>query len=144
MLTIECMERAKIVEERWLWGWGLHCGPNKMAAILQTPFSNAFSCKKYLYFDLDFAEFCSPGPVNNNAALIQVMAWCLSWWHQAITWTNVELSLVMFFGIHLRILSQLVPWDLTDERSTLVHVMAWCRQAPSHYLNRCWPRSMSP
>ena len=22
--------------------------------------------------------------------------------------------------------------------------MAWCRQAPSHYLSQCWPRSMSP
>ena len=34
--------------------------------------------------------------------------------------------------------------DLTDEKSTLVQVMAWCRQAPSHYLSQCWPRSMSP
>ena len=24
--------------------------------------------------------------------------------------------------------------------STLVHVMAWCHQAPSHYLNQCWPQ----
>ena len=23
-------------------------------------------------------------------------------------------------------------------RSTLAQVMAWCRQAPSHYLNQCW------
>ena len=23
-------------------------------------------------------------------------------------------------------------------RSTLVQVMAWCRQAPSHHLNQCW------
>ena len=34
--------------------------------------------------------------------------------------------------------------DLTDEKSTLVQVMAWCRQATSHYLSRCWPRFMSP
>ena len=33
--------------------------------------------------------------------------------------------------------------DLTD-KSTLVQVMAWCRQATSHYLSQCWPRSMSP
>ena len=37
-----------------------------------------------------------------------------------------------------------VPWDLADDRSTLVQVMAWCRQATSHYLSQCWPRSMSP
>ena len=37
-----------------------------------------------------------------------------------------------------------MPLDLTDDKSTLVQVMAWCRQATSHYLNQCWPRSMSP
>ena len=34
--------------------------------------------------------------------------------------------------------------DFTDDQSTLVQVMAWCRQATSHYLKHCWPRSMSP
>ena len=33
--------------------------------------------------------------------------------------------------------------DLSD-KSTLVQVMAWCHQATSHYLNQCWPRSLSP
>ena len=28
--------------------------------------------------------------------------------------------------------------------STLVQVMAWCYQAPSHYLSQSWPRSLSP
>ena len=36
------------------------------------------------------------------------------------------------------------PQDLTDDKSTLVQVMAWCRQATSHYLSQCWPRSLSP
>ena len=34
--------------------------------------------------------------------------------------------------------------DLNDDKSTLVHVMAWCRQATSHYLNQWWPRSLPP
>ena len=34
--------------------------------------------------------------------------------------------------------------NLTNEKSTLVQVMAWCRQATSHYLNQCWLRSTSP
>ena len=34
--------------------------------------------------------------------------------------------------------------DLTDDKSTLVQVMAWCRQATSHYLSQCWLRSMWP
>ena len=29
-------------------------------------------------------------------------------------------------------------------RSILVQVMAWSRQATSHYLSQCWPKSMSP
>ena len=34
--------------------------------------------------------------------------------------------------------------DFTDDQSTLIQVMAWCRQATSHYLSQCWPRSLSP
>ena len=34
--------------------------------------------------------------------------------------------------------------DLTYDKSTLVQVMAWCRQATSHYLSQCWPRSLTP
>ena len=37
-----------------------------------------------------------------------------------------------------------IPWDLTDDKSTLFQVMAWCGQAASHYLSQCWPRSMLP
>ena len=37
-----------------------------------------------------------------------------------------------------------MPMDLTDGKSTLVQVMAWCRQATSHYLSQCWPRSLLP
>ena len=36
-----------------------------------------------------------------------------------------------------------MPQDLSD-KSTLVQVMAWCRQATSHYLNQYWPRSLPP
>ena len=37
-----------------------------------------------------------------------------------------------------------VSQDITDDKSTLVQVMVWCHQASSHYLNQCWPNSMSP
>ena len=33
-----------------------------------------------------------------------------------------------------------VTWSSTD-KSTLVQVMAWCRQATCHYLSQCWTRS---
>ena len=34
--------------------------------------------------------------------------------------------------------------NLTDGKSALIQVMAWCPQATRHYLSQCWPRSMSP
>ena len=36
------------------------------------------------------------------------------------------------------------PHNHTKGNSILVPVMACCRQATSHYLTHCWPRSMSP
>ena len=33
-------------------------------------------------------------------------------------------------------------WDLTDDELTLVQVMAWCRQATSHYMRLCWANSV--
>ena len=37
-----------------------------------------------------------------------------------------------------------ISLDLTDGKSTLVQVMAWCRQPKSHFRCQCWPRSMLP
>ena len=37
-----------------------------------------------------------------------------------------------------------MPQNPSDDKSTLVQVMAWCRQATSHYLSQCCPRSLSP
>ena len=48
------------------------------------------------------------------------------------------------WGISYEIALRWMPLDLTDDKSTLVQVMAWCRQATIHYLSQCWPRSMSP
>ena len=48
------------------------------------------------------------------------------------------------WGISCEIALRWMPLNLTDDKSTLVQVMAWCRQATSHYLSQCWPRSMSP
>ena len=38
--------------------------------------------------------------------------WVVAWWHQAITWTNVDISPVRCSGMHLRAISQeiLQPW----------------------------------
>ena len=48
------------------------------------------------------------------------------------------------WGISYEIAFRWMPLDLTDNKSTLVQVMIWCRQATSHYLSQCWPRSLLP
>ena len=48
------------------------------------------------------------------------------------------------WGIYCKIALGWLPLDYICDKSTLVQVMAWCRQATSHYLSQCWPRSMSP
>ena len=48
------------------------------------------------------------------------------------------------WGISCEIALIWMPLDFTNDQSTLVQVMAWCRQATSHYLSQCWCRSLSP
>ena len=48
------------------------------------------------------------------------------------------------WGISSEIALIWMPLDSIDDQSTLVQVMACCRQATSHYLIQCWPSSMSP
>ena len=55
-----------------------------------------------------------------------------------------KLITVTCWGISWKIALRWMPLDLTDDKSTLVQVMAWCRQATSHYLSQCWPRSQAP
>ena len=48
------------------------------------------------------------------------------------------------WGISCKIALILMSLDFADDQSTLVQVIAWCRQATSHYLRQCWSRSLSP
>ena len=66
-------------------------------------------------------------------------------WDISIKRNNFKLILATYGcdisrGIALRWTSL----DISDDKSALVHVMVWCRQATSHYLSQCWPRSVSP
>ena len=55
-----------------------------------------------------------------------------------------QLLMIYGWGISWEIARWSMSLDFTDDQSTSVQVMAWCRQATSHYLRQCWPRSMSP
>ena len=54
------------------------------------------------------------------------------------------ISVIDGWGISCELALRWMSLDLTDEKSTLVQVMAWCHQATSHYLSQWWPRSLSP
>ena len=58
-------------------------------------------------------------------------------------WVIFKLTLVTnswFFSCEIPI--SWMSLNLTDDKSVLVQVMAWCHHATSQYLNQCWPRSM--
>ena len=55
-----------------------------------------------------------------------------------------QILMVDCCGISCEIALIWMTLDFTDDMSTLVQVMAWCRQATSHYLSQCWPRSLLP
>ena len=60
---------------------------------------------------------------------------------------NAIFNLVLLIGVFKSSYDNVLRWmsqNLTDNKSTLVQVMAWCRQATSHNLNQCWPRSPTP
>ena len=48
------------------------------------------------------------------------------------------------FSATSKIVVRWMPQNSTNDKSTLVQVMTWCRQATSHCLSQCWPRSLSP
>ena len=54
------------------------------------------------------------------------------------------ISVVDSWGIDCEIALRWMSLDLSDYKSTLVQVMAWCRQATSHYLNQSWLRCLTP
>ena len=48
------------------------------------------------------------------------------------------------WGNSCKIALRWMPLDLTFDKSTLLQVMAWCRQTTSHYLSQSWSRSLVP
>ena len=110
-------------------------------------------------------------PTHEKSTLVQVLAWCRylsQCWpismstHDVIKgqWVNSlapgkfkrnfrhvifkQILVTDGWGITCETALMWMSLDFTDDQSTLVQVMAWCRQATSHYLSQCWPRSLSP
>ena len=70
----------------------------------------------------------------------------LGHWRCSSNLKSVILKLIVHnssMGIHCDFALRWMPKNPTNNKSTLVQVMAWCSQAISHFTNQCWPRSLS-
>ena len=73
-------------------------------------------------------------PLVNNFSEQHLVDLCA---FPALFHTQVIFMLILVnggWGISYEIALRRMPLDLSDDKSTLVQVMAWCRQATSHYL----------
>ena len=105
----------------WLLPSPSHQQPQYWLCRVNCPLS---STKK----DLDYLNSLAPGRCNCD-------------------FENVTFNLALLIGIFKSSYDNVHRWirqNLTDDKSTLVQVMAWCHQATSHYLKQCWPRSPTP
>ena len=68
--------------------------------------------------------------------ILKLIIFQLTFWN-AFYWMKI---IVFRFIFHL----YFFPKGTFDNIISLVHVMAWCRQATSHYMNQWWPRSVKP
>ena len=72
---------------------------------------------------------------------------CFTFWSALLARKSVRPDFETIFRpvkIGLRRTSPPSPPLCAALKSTLVQVVAWCRQAASHYLSQCWPESVSP
>ena len=64
-------------------------------------------------------------------------------WHFRYLIFQIKISVINDWGLSYELALRWMSLNLSDDKSTLVQVMAWCHQATSHYLSQCWPRSLS-
>ena len=97
-----------------------------------------FGFQKCLAKALPAALLSTRAPVNSLAP------GKFKWNFRHVIFTQILVIDGWAWGICSEIALLWMSLDFTDDQSTLVQVMAWCRQATSHYLSRCRPRSPSP
>ena len=75
--------------------------------LLQWHLCHLDMCKILMGFDLLISTHCGPlMPYGStNLGLQWFRQWLVTWWHQAITWTNADLSSMRSSCIHLRVIS---------------------------------------
>ena len=79
--------------------------------------------------------------------LLVLTHWPLENWNEILGTRYLIFQIISVtdgWGISCELVLRWMSLDLTDDKSTLVQVIVWCRQATSHYLSQYWPRSLSP
>ena len=77
--------------------------------------------------------------INHNTSRYALVPKRFEW---NFEWVNLkQILLINGGGISCKIALRWMSLDLTDNKSSLVQVMAGCHQPTSHFLNHCWPRS---
>ena len=93
------------------------------------------------------SDICSAVQPHRWAMGYLLARFCLTHWPLGDLDAILKLQFsILFYWLVSSHRLRIMPWDkwdLTDDKSILVQVMAWCHQAPSHYLSQCWPSSMS-
>ena len=122
--------------ERKVVHWGLECmnyfvyAPSQWETTLQYNVVSHFNwlgtCTQWSLW-----VWLTHYPLWDVALISQVYISNTTWW--LISWI-IEINITM----------EWITEDLVDGQSTLIQVMAWCRQATSHHLNQCCPRFPTP
>ena len=124
MLTINAINIGNVSDQHILYQIGFNA-------------SFAVDYQITIWVGVDVADHGLPSNCFNPLA--PGRSWC--------DFKNVIVNLALLIGIFKSSYDHVlrgIPHDLTDDKSTLVQVMAWCHQATSHYLNQCWSRSPTP
>ena len=88
----------------------------------------------------------------------KLAVWHMSFWTHQPSFTGVNslapgnfksvifklMSMIDILRTSCEIALMRMPQIHIGDKSVLVQVMVWCRQATSHYQSQCWPRSLSP
>ena len=113
-----------------------------MADILQTTFSNGM---------LNHSNLPCNDPMHSCRGVYRHQTHIMSDFNSLSLRSGCDFKM-QFWILFYWLVSSALMIMLSDEchgtslmiSSTLVQVMAWCCQAPSHYLSQCWHRSISP
>ena len=104
---------------------------------------------------------------DDKSTLVQIMAWCcqaashcrliymssygvtrpqwvnaLAPWRYALKVENIIFKCKFCYQYHIQFWLNSTVMVACNPKSTLVLVMAWCRQATSHYRSQCWRSTM--